>query len=265
MYGIARGKLSYMKGTPCEAYAEVREYWLQWGRKCVEMGFDGVDLRLQSHSGMVSDYMSYGFNEPLVDAYRQKHGVDIQRNPEQLDALKLMGVRGDFYTAFVRQAAEVLHQAGRKLQVHLRHCHEAPRLSSDFNELGFWAMPKVWLEDWRELIDLADEITLKDYHFNKYNPALSSQIKDYAAAQGKRVWVHCYISQGRELNHRYFQDIEADSRVGGVLLYEVAHAEKIEVNHGLIEQYGPVALHEPTADLLRSIMSDCGFPARDAQ
>jgi len=55
-YGFARGQLPYMKGTLCEAYPEVTDYWLSQVERYVAMGFDGVDIRLQNHSGMVSDY-----------------------------------------------------------------------------------------------------------------------------------------------------------------------------------------------------------------
>ncbi|CAM3100989.1 hypothetical protein [Rariglobus hedericola] len=256
-FGIARGKLQWMKGTPCEAYPEVREYWLDWVRKCIDMGFDGVDLRLQNHSGMVSDYVNYGYNEPIIEAYQTKYGVDILR--DEADPLKVMAVRGDFFTRFVEQASVLLHQAGRKLQIHLRNCHEKPRLSTEFNELGFWAMPKIWLEQWRHLVDLADEITLKDYHFNRYDPTVAIDIKRYARSQGKRVWVHCYLSQGRELNAQFFNRVESDENVNGILLYEVSHAERGDVNFGLIEQCGPVGFHQPNERILRTIMKQCGF------
>lgn len=250
--GIAKGKLEWLKGTPCEAYPEVREYWLDWVKRCIGMGFDGVDIRLQSHSSMVSDYVEYGFNEPLIKAYRKVHGIDISETGP--DPLELMAIRGQFFSQFVSEAAEALHAAGRKLQIHLRNCHEKPTLSSDFNELGFWAMPKVWLRDWRSLVDLADEVTIKDYHFNDYDPAVAGEIKRYTTLRGKRVWVHCYVSQGRELNEDYFAQVESDPDVAGVLIYEVAHSSNNEVNLGLIEQYHEVALNEPVSEDLRRIL-----------
>lgn len=257
VYGVARGKNLWMKGTPCEAYAEVRDYWSDWVQKCVEMGYDGVDIRLQNHSGMVSDYAHYGYNEPLVDSYQKLHGVDILTS--EADPLELMAIRGDFFTKFVVEASEILHAAGRQLQVHLRHCHEAPNLSSDFNELGFWAMPKVWLRDWRRIVDLADEITLKDYHFNAYNHQVAAGIKEYARSMGKRVWVHCYISQGRELNEPFLRNVEADTNVSGVLLYEVSHSDNNEINYGLIEQHGPVGFNVPAATELKRLLELFGY------
>jgi hypothetical protein len=53
--------------------------------------------------------------------------------------------------------------------------------------------------------------------------------------------------------------------VGGILLYEVAHSLKNEVNHGLIEQYGPAGLHEPTVQKLREILCEIGWSTPPGQ
>lgn len=260
VYGIGRGKMTAMKGTPCEAYAEVRDYWLENVRQAAAMGFDGIDIRLQHHSGMVGDFVNYGFNEPLVQRYRERHGIDIlEKTP---DPLKLMRVRGEFFELFLEQAAGLLHGDGKKLQIHLRHCHEEPRLGSEFNELGFWAMPRILL-DWRKAVDLADEITIKDYYHNDYRPGMSPRIKQAAAEQGKRLWVHCYISQGPELNDAYFDAVEADPEVGGILLYETSHARKDESkgmgNTGLLHQLAPVGYYEPNVEIVRSNLKRLGY------
>jgi len=170
-----------------------------------------------------------------------------------------MGVRGDFFTRFLERAADTLHASSRKLQVHLRHCHQEPKLSTEHNQLGFWAMPKVWASDWPRWVDLADEITLKDYHFNHYNPEIAAKIKQRARQAGKRVWVHCYISQGRELNVENVRRIEADADVGGVLLYEVCNSQTNEVDLGLIEQYGPIGFHEPVLTALNAVLADVKY------
>ncbi len=257
VYGIAKGKLEYMKGTPCEACGEVRAYWLDWIDKCIEMGFDGIDLRLQNHSGMVSDYFSFGYNDEIVERYKEKFNADILK--DEAEPLKIMETRGEFFTEFIEKASEKIHKENRKLQVHLRHCHEKPELSHLLNELGFWAMPKIWLKDWKKIIDLSDEMTLKDYHSNKYDPDKASKIKEYAGGQDKRVWVHCYVGQGKELNHDFFSDVENDAAAGGILLYEAAHSFKNEVNLGLIEQYGPVGFYEPVAGTLKTLLKEFNY------
>jgi len=254
IYGLAKGKYKYMKGTPCEACPEVQSYWLQFVDKVQKIGFDGIDIRLQYHSGMISDYFNYGFNDEIVVKYKERYGVDILA--ETPDPLKIMEIRGDFFTDFLQKTAELLHENGRKLQVHLRNCHEKPVLTHHFNELGFWAMPKIWLKQWKKIIDFSDEITIKDYYFNHYNSAKCSEIKTYAKSQKKRVWVHCYLSQGRELNHPFFASVEEDPNIGGILLYETAHSFKTEVNLGLIEQYGPVGLYKPAAEELETLKRD---------
>lgn len=193
-FGIARGKVEYMKGTPCEAYPEVRAHWLAEIQSMIDMCFDGVDIRIQNHSSAVTDCTEFGCNEPLVAAYRERHGVNILAEPA--DPLKLMRLRGDFCLDFVKEACELLHAHGRKLQVHLRDSFEHPQLGGDFNQIGFWAMPKI-LPDWQRLVDLADEVTIKDYGFGVYRPENAAGIKARAVSAGKPVWIHCYTTISR--------------------------------------------------------------------
>ena len=234
VYGIGRGTIMTMKGTHCEAYPEVRAYWLAQIQRLIDMGFDGVDIRLQNHSSMVADYANYGFNPPLVKKYREVYGDDPING--HVDPLRMMAVRGRFFQQFLAEAADLLHRNGRKLQMHLRHAHEDPKLSGEFNQLGFWAMPKIWLEDWRGVIDLADEITIKDYYFGHYDPANAGRIKAYAQSQGKPVWIHDYVSQGDGIRPEFIDAVDADPTVNGILLYEVFHTGRSsnEPNQGLI-------------------------------
>jgi hypothetical protein len=253
-FGIARGKLQWMKGTHCEGYPEVRSFWVDFADRLFMMGYDGVDIRLQNHSGMVSDYAEFGFNDVLVEAYRAKHGVDILS--EAPDPLDLMKVRGDFFLDFLRETAEVAHRRKKTLQVHLRDCYENPRLEADHGELGFWAMPKVCL-DWRSVVDLVDEVTIKDYNFGSYNRASSSAIKSYASKRGKPVWVHCYINQGGDHNEDFVRAVEADDRVTGVLLYEMdCLRNPNQTTRGIMatDREGNVSFVEPDADVLRSLL-----------
>jgi hypothetical protein len=243
VFGIGRGNRKYMHGTPCEAYPEVQEYWLEQVRRVMAMGFDGIDFRLQNHSSMVTDYVNYGYNEPIIKRYKEANGIDILK--EEADPLEIMRIRGEYFLDFLEKAADIIHSSGKKLQVHLRYCYEDPKLSDDFNELGFWAMPKI-LPDWKKAVDLADEITLKHYYFNNYQPNLAIKIKTYAKSQGKKVWVHCYIGQGKELNINFFDAVEADDNIDGILLYEVDN---------LIETYGlSGGYKKQNVGLLRSIM-----------
>ena len=254
VYGIGRGKIMTMKGTHCEAYPEVRDYWLDQIETLIAMGYDGVDIRLQNHSGMVSDIASFGFNPPLIERYRESYGTDP--TGEEFDPLKMMAVRGQFFQEFLEDAAALLHQNGRTLQIHLRHAHQEPRFSADFNELGFWAMPKIWLEDWKGVVDLADEVTIKDYYWGKYDPDKAREIKEYARSKGKPVWIHNYIGQGDGIRKDFIGAVDRDPNISGILLYEAFHSGKgsNEPNQGLITVDGDeVSYHEPALKALREV------------
>jgi hypothetical protein len=138
----------------------------------------------------------------------------------------------------------------------LRHAHQEPKLKSDFNELGFWAMPKIWLEDWKSVVDLADEVTIKDYYWGTYDPQNALEIKKYAQAQGKAVWIHNYIGQGDAIRSEFINAVAEDQTVSGILLYEAFNAgkESNEPNQGLITvDGGQVSYHEPAVKALRSV------------
>ncbi len=246
-YGIARGKYSYMKGTHCEAYPEVREYWLDQIDKLIAMGVDGVDIRLQNHSGMIGDWACYGYNPPLVEAYRKQYGIDILS--EEADPMKLMRLRGGFFLEFLEEAAKRLHGAGRKLQLHLRDGQEKPQLRSDHGHAGWWAMPKI-VVDWERAVDLADEISIKDYNFGRYDSEVADGIKTRGKETGKPVWVHCYIQQGADMHPEFFEAVRDDSRIHGLLLYETIHSAKYDLGLIRITPDGVPHLHERSVEEL---------------
>jgi len=219
LYGFARGKLRRLRGSLCEAYPQVRTHWLNQIKRFIELGCDGVDIRLVSHCSSVTDFVNYGFNPPLVKAYQERYGINIlERDP---DPVKMMKLRGEFFMKFVKKAAALLHQRGLTLQMHLNHCQLDPTIDTTYFCAGFWSMPKV-VPDWRRVVDIADEITIKDFNFGGYDPNRSGAIKDLTAALGKPLWVHCYLQQGNDLNPEFLKAVEADSRITGLLLYEVA-------------------------------------------
>ena len=111
--GIARGKNEYLSATPCEAYPEVQELWLGWIRAMLDAGVDGVDLRISAHGSLTDDPDAYGWNPPILKAYREIHGEG------DIDPVKLAAVRGEFYTKFVQAASALVRSRGKKLQVHL--------------------------------------------------------------------------------------------------------------------------------------------------
>lgn len=239
IYGIARGRQPYMGGALCEAYPEVRQYWLDSVKKLLDAGFKAVDIRLQSHSSMVTDYMSYGFNEPIVEKYKELYGVDITAAEMTEDIyLNIMKIRGDYFMLFMEDAATLIHERGALLITHLKAANENPSCDTIWNQLCHWTMPKISI-DWKRCVELSDEITIKDYYYNDYRQGSASKIKDYAASLGKKVWVHCYYQQANELTEKYFDAVEKDDRISGILIYEVSYAGAfISDLQKMLDKYG---------------------------
>lgn len=262
-YGIARGKIQLMKGNLCEGYEEVRAHWLANIDRLLEKGFHGVDIRLQAHSSMIYDYASFGANSPLVARYEELYGKLAPF--EKPDVLNMMRVRGSYYCDFVEEAARLIHAKGKKLSVHVRHCFEDPVNDANFNELGFWVMPKI-LPDYKRLIDAADEVVIKDYFFNNYRPEVAAKMKAYAKARGKRVFMNLYISQCGEMNKAFWQAVCADESIGGICLYEVGNPDSNsghDLLHvpdpGLISLRNGIRLCQPAAGKLQSLLAESEF------
>ena len=75
--------------------------------------------------------------------------------------------------------------------------------------------------DWKRCVEIADEITIKDYYYKLYNPSSAGAIKDCAARLGKKLWVHCYYLQGDQYDEKFLREIGRDERVSGILIYDV--------------------------------------------
>lgn len=222
LLGLARGRDQYVPGVLCEAYPEVRQYWLNVVKQAVEDGFDGVDIRLAGHSSMVVDYMNYGYNQPLVEAYQQRYGEDISAGVTTKEQYyRLMALRGEYFTRFLDEAAEYLHQQGKLLGVHLRQAYDEETVSADWNQLCHWTAPKITF-DWQHAVDIADEVTIKDYSYGGYDAAYGKAIREYANQQGKKVWTHCYIQQASNLNWIFLSSVMCDETVDGIILYELS-------------------------------------------
>ncbi len=231
LYGFARGRAGYKRGTFSEAYPEVREHWLSQIKKFIAMGCDGVDIRMMCHSAGISDFINYSFNPPIVKEYQKRYGVDITKvDPDPINMMKL---RGDFFLKFVKLAADLLHANKLKLQMQMHDYQENPTLDPTFPNAGFWAAGQV-VPDWRKVITIADEISIKDYNWGVYNPYNAGKIKDAVARLGKPLWVHCYMQQGHDLNGKFIEEVNKDKRVTGLMLYEVVYRPG-RVKDGIVE------------------------------
>jgi hypothetical protein len=200
-------------------------------QRFIELGCDGVDIRLMCHSAGITDFINYSFNPPIVKEYKKRYGLDITKHKP--DPVKMMKLRGDFFLEFVREAAELLHKNNLKLQMQTHDYQEHPTLDPTFPNAGFWAATQV-IPDWRQVITIADEISIKDYNWGSYDPFNAGRIKNAVSSMGKPLWIHCYMQQGHDLNKNFLSSVEKDKRVTGLMLYEVVYRPG-NVKDGMIE------------------------------
>lgn len=102
---VSRDGTRYFRGTLCYAYPEVRAHRLAQLREVVE-GYpvNGLYLCLRSHAGECEpSYVpdSFGYNQPIVDEYQRRYGVDIRKEP--FDFRKLYELQGEGLTQFLRE------------------------------------------------------------------------------------------------------------------------------------------------------------------
>ncbi len=104
-------------GVPCYAEPEVQEITLKHLRDVLARGVDDVAISPFAHTqgGGTDQPYYYGFNPPLVEAYRERYGSDPAH--ESLDANAWWALYGDFYTDFLRQLHQETSQRGQRLIV----------------------------------------------------------------------------------------------------------------------------------------------------
>ena len=114
----------YAAGVPEYAYKENRDRINAIVTELYENypELDGVTFSIRTHSlpsggnfaecGDCGDM--YGFSKPVVDEYRRRYGVDIQK--EKFDEQKFLKLRGEFFTQMLAEASAIVHAHGGKLE-----------------------------------------------------------------------------------------------------------------------------------------------------
>ncbi|MFZ9681799.1 MAG: hypothetical protein ACO3DQ_01135 [Cephaloticoccus sp.] len=228
--GIARGKNTHLSATPCEAYPEVRTLWLGWVQAMLDAGVDGVDLRISAHGSLTDEPETFGWNPPVLAAYRARFGEG------EVEPGKLARVRGEFYTGFVRDAAALVRKHGRRTQLHLHA--EAFRPDRVFGQVH--GIPANVEFQWPRWLDegLADEVVLRTSWFEAAEDPLgaaqtnrsrlSSALMDpvatamleAAARHRLPVTLNRYIGRAAKLAE-YLDDLSLTARDGRFARFDV--------------------------------------------
>jgi hypothetical protein len=228
--GIARGRNEFLAAAPCEVYDEVRTMWLGWVQAMLDAGVDGVNLRISAHGCLSDEPESYGWNPPVLEAYREKFGSG------PIEPTKLATVRGDYYTDFLRESSALVRAQGKKLQVHLHA--EAFRPDRVFGQQ--YGVPDNIDFQWRRWIKegLIDEVYLRTSWFEAAEDPLGSNatnrsqlslmladpvVTEMMEAAGKNhlpVTLNRYIGRAAALAE-YLDDLEFVARDGQFAGFDV--------------------------------------------
>lgn len=81
----------------------------------VDYGYDGIVFYTYVENTGIHYFEEFGFNEPIVDEFRRRHGVDIRTQPFDKEAWAHL--RGEYVTQFLRELHTALAAHGRKVSV----------------------------------------------------------------------------------------------------------------------------------------------------
>ncbi len=150
---IAKGKEPGAFAVLSPSFPETRKWWLSWVEDILNAGADGVELRVRNHHSPLT-WDEYGFEQPVVDEYRKRYGVDLNTTND-FDHELWRKLRGEAYTQFYREAKELVSRNGKKLGLHISTTMNAPVANMAAMNIHWdW---KTWLNE-----GLADVVTLKE-------------------------------------------------------------------------------------------------------
>lgn len=119
---------SVMPGMGCYGNDDFCEYRRQQFAEMSEYGIGGIMYSLfNSHAspyltgaleGTSAVPYSYGFNPEIVEAFQQRHGVDIRTEPFDVEAWATL--QGEQFGQHLLQVGRILHAKGQKLSLVIR-------------------------------------------------------------------------------------------------------------------------------------------------
>ena len=150
---FARGKARDPLALLSPSFPEARQWWLSWVRDCLEAGCDGVELRVRAHHSDFA-WSEYGFEQPVVDAFRERYGVDLLAT-DDFDRAAKRRLRGEAYTQFYRDAKKLVDEHGKLLGLHTSiTMGTEPEEASSMDIHWDW---RTWLQE-----ALPQSVTLKE-------------------------------------------------------------------------------------------------------
>jgi len=160
----ARDGKTRFDGLISYAWPESRAFRVAQAKELLALGADGIHCSTSAHCRHLpnvkeDDY--YGFEQPVVDEYTKRHGVDI-RTAKSFDREAWHTIKGEFMNQLYRELAAVCHDRGKELWVGLQmgnHTHLAADPIFSANVVARYR------NLWRPLVDegIANAFIIGDY------------------------------------------------------------------------------------------------------
>ena len=216
--GIVLDYSKFVPGCMCPSEPEVRQFWVDNIKSALEKGVDGVDVRISNHC-TVLDWNQYGFNQPVVEEFRKRYGVDVLL--EDFNEETWRRLRGEYYTRFLKQVKKEVESKGKKLQLHISDMLEGtPDKPTMMNIHWDW-------HDWLEQ-GICDGVTFKALNPNSFRSSFGRELISTCQEKNIPVYLSPFmhrISPGNacQLDWKdYISRQVPDSGVSGLILYEFA-------------------------------------------
>jgi hypothetical protein len=164
--GISTQQNDHVPGMLSESEPQTHEWWLSMLTQMLDAGVDGIEIRVINH-GNIFNWHEYGFNPPIVEAYRERYGIDITR--EEYDHAKLRALRGEFFTSFLRQASQLARSRGKRFHMHIEDMYQGP--ADEPSPMGLSLTWRTWIEE-----GLCDGVTLKTLNMNSHDSAFGRDV-----------------------------------------------------------------------------------------
>ena len=160
----ARDGKTYFRGVTSYAWPEARAFRVTQARELLAWGADGIHCSTSSHCRHMPNVHEedfYGFEQPIVDAFKAEHGVDI-RTAETFDKEAWHDLKGQAMVQLYRELAELCHTQKKELWIGLQLGHYT-QFSAD-PHFGANVVMR-YTNHWKTLVNegLADVFILGDY------------------------------------------------------------------------------------------------------
>ncbi len=219
---VVRGRNSFLPAALCAGYSEVRSYWLSKVKACLDAGVDGVDFRIENHCCHTDDPFAFGYNEIVLEEYSRRFPEESVTAP--IDAGHLSEIQGEHFDKFLEGAVELIHEYGKRTQVHLNVEFLCPKPQPSRHLAYPWNIRFNW-RDWLAR-GWFDEATLRTFSvtpgFVLLEDAFSREVIGACNDRGIPLHYNRYLNGSPDHYANELDQVFKDGRFGGFIVYETA-------------------------------------------